>query len=227
MAAVIDWERIETVLLDMDGTLLDLHFDTYFWLEHLPLRYAELKGLELAAARQYIVSEIRSIQGSLNWYCTDYWSEMLQVDIIGLKIEVSDKIAIRPFCTEFLDALRAAGKDVVMVTNAHHDSLALKMQKTCLAPKFDRLITVHEFALPKEDPGCWREVDRIHPFCPERTLLIDDNLVALESARAYGIDYLLAITQPDSQAPRREIEGFDAIHSFDEIMPIGEVFHEQ
>lgn len=224
---MIDWERIDTVLLDMDGTLLDLHFDTFFWLEHLPLRYAELKGLELSAARQYIVSEIRSIQGSLNWYCTDYWSEKLQVDIIGLKVEVSHKIAIRPFCIEFLDALRSARKDVVMVTNAHHDSLSLKMEKTCLAPKFDRLITVHEFSLPKENPGCWHEVDRIQSFRPERTLLIDDNLVALESAREYGIQHLLAITQPDSQAPRREVEGFDAIHSFDEIMPVGEVSLEQ
>ena len=226
MAAVIDWERIDTVLLDMDGTLLDLHFDTYFWLEHLPCRYAELKGMELSAARQYVISEIRSIQGSLNWYCTDYWSETLQLDIIGLKTEISDKIAIRPFCIEFLDALRAARKDVVMVTNAHQDGLALKMEKTRLAPKFDRLITVHEFALPKEDPACWREVDRIHPFCGARTLLIDDNLVALASAREHGIEHLLAINQPDSQAPRRDIEGFDAIHSFDEIMPVAEVSYE-
>lgn len=223
---MIDWERIETVLLDMDGTLLDLHFDNYFWKEHLPLRYAELKGLEPQAARHYIVSETRRIQGSLNWYCTDYWSEMLEIDVVSLKHEVSHKVAPRPFCIDFLDALRAARKDVVMVTNAHHDSLSLKMEKTRLAQKFDRLITVHEFSLPKEDPGCWREVDRIHPFQADRTLLIDDNLVALESARDYGIRHLLAITQPDSREPRRVIEDFDAIHSFDEIMPVREMIHE-
>ena len=227
MAEAIDWKRIDTVLLDMDGTLLDLHFDNFFWQEHLPRRYAELKGLEPGAARQTIVAETRRIRGSLNWYCTDYWSEMLQVDVVGLKHEVSHKVAPRPFCSDFLDALRGARKDVVMVTNAHHDSLALKMEKTRLAEKFDRLITVHEFSLPKEDPGCWREVDRIHPFDAARTLLIDDNLVALDSARAYGIRHLLAISQPDSRGPRRDIEGFDAIHSFDEIMPVEEVNHER
>ena len=220
---MIDWAGIETVLLDMDGTLLDLHFDNYFWQEYLPLRYAALKGLEPLAAREYIASETHRIQGSLNWYCTDYWSDMLQVDVVSLKLEVSHKVAPRPFCIDFLDALRAAGKDVVMVTNAHHDSLALKMEKTGLAPKFDRLITVHEFALPKEDPGCWHEVHKRHPFRAEKTLLIDDNLLALESAREYGIGHLLAITQPDSRAPRREIEDFDAIHSFDEIMPVNEI----
>jgi HAD superfamily hydrolase (TIGR01509 family) len=220
---VIEWERIETVLLDMDGTLLDLHFDNYFWQEYLPMRYAELKGLEPVAARHHIVTRTSEIRGSLNWYSTDYWSEMLQVDIVELKHEVSHKVAIRPFCIDFLDALRVAGKDIVMVTNAHHDSLTLKMNITQLAHKFDRLITVHEFALPKEDPNCWQEVHKRHPFRGERTLLIDDNLHALESAREYGIDHLLAITQPDSQEPRRHIDDFDAIHSFDEIMPVSEV----
>jgi len=210
----------------MDGTLLDLHFDNYFWQEYLPLRYAELKGLDPEAARDYIVTSTRSIQGSLNWYSTDYWSETLQIDVVELKHEVSHKVAIRPYCIDFLDALRAAKKDIVMVTNAHHDSLALKMEKTRLAHKFDRLITVHEFSLPKEDPECWHEVDKRHPFDAAKTLLIDDNLHALESARSYGIAHLLAIYQPDSRSPRREIEHFDAIHSFDEILPIGETEHE-
>jgi 5'-nucleotidase len=222
VAISIPWETIDTVLLDMDGTLLDLHFDTYFWKEHLPRRYAEIKGLEPVAAKEYIITQIREIQGSLNWYCTDYWSETLQLDVIELKHEVSHKVAIRPFCIDFLDALRLANKDIVLVTNAHHDSLALKMEKTRLAHKFDRLITVHEFALPKEDPQCWHEVDRLHPFDPAKTLLIDDNLHALASAGVYGIDHLLAIYQPDSRAPRLDVEHFDAIHCFDEILPVNE-----
>ena len=223
---MIEWKQIETVLLDMDGTLLDLHFDNYFWQEHLPLRYAELKGLEPVTARQFIISETRKIQGSLNWYSTDYWSDLLQVDIVSLKHEVSHKVAPRPFCVDFLDALRAARKDIVMVTNAHQDSLSLKMDKTQLEHKFDRMITVHEFSRPKEDSECWREVDKRHPFRADKTLLIDDNLHALQSAREYGIGHLLAISQPDSRAPRREIEGFEAIHHFDEIMPVIEVSNE-
>jgi putative hydrolase of the HAD superfamily len=223
---MIEWQAIETVLLDMDGTLLDLHFDNFFWQEYLPLRYAEIKGLELQAAKHHIVTQTRKIEGSLNWYSTDYWSAMLEIDVVELKHEISHKVAMRPFCIDFLDALRVAKKDVVLVTNAHHDSLALKMDKTQLAHKFDRLITVHEFSLTKEDPKCWREVHKRHPFSAQKTLLIDDNLHALQSAREYGISNLLAIYQPDSQAPRREIDKFDAIHSFAEIMPIAEVIDE-
>ncbi len=217
---MIEWQSIETVLLDMDGTLLDLHFDNFFWREYLPLRYAEIKGMPLPEARNHIETQTREIEGSLNWYCTDYWSQMLEVDVVELKHEVSHKVAIRPYCIDFLDALREARKDVVMVTNAHHDSLALKMDKTRIADKFDRLITVHEFSLPKEDPQCWHEVHKRHPYTAERTLLFDDNLHALQTAREYGIGSLLAIYQPDSKAPRRQIEDFNAIHSFDEIMPI-------
>lgn len=224
---MIDWRSIETVLLDMDGTLLDLHFDNYFWQEHLPRRYAEIKGLDPRAAREHILTQTGKIEGSLNWYSTDYWSEMLELDVVELKHEVSHKVAIRPFCVDFLDALRTAGKNVVLVTNAHHDSLALKMEKTRLNHKFDRMITVHEFSLPKEDPRCWHEVNRRHPFVADKTLLIDDNLNALQSARDYGIARLLAIFQPDSKMPRRQISGFDAIHSFAEIMPVYEIQDER
>ncbi len=130
---MIEWQAIETVLLDMDGTLLDLHFDNFFWQEYLPLRYAEIKGVEVQAAKQHIVTQTRKIEGSLNWYSTDYWSAMLGIDVVELKHEIRHKVATRPFCIDFLDALRAAQKDVVLVTNAHHDSLALKMDKTQLA----------------------------------------------------------------------------------------------
>jgi len=217
---MIDWGRIDTVLLDMDGTLLDLHFDNYFWQEYLPRRYAEIKRLDPEQARHSINRQTRSIQGTLEWYSTDYWSEVLKLDVVELKHEVSHKVNVRPHCEDFLDALREAGKDVVMVTNAHHDSLNLKMKKTGIADKFDRLITVHEFSLPKENPECWLEVQQRHPFDPSRTLLIDDNLRVLQSAQEYGIDQLLAIFKPDSMAPVVDVMHFLAIHSFREIMPV-------
>ena len=217
---MLNWSQIETVLLDMDGTLLDLHFDNYFWQEHLPSRYAEIKSLDPQIARHQIQQQTNSIQGTLNWYSTDYWSQLLDVDIVQLKHEVSHKVAIRPYCVDFLEALRIAGKDVVMVTNAHQDSLSLKMAKTGISNKFDSLITVHDFSLPKENPDCWHEVHKRHPFDKDKTLLIDDNLKALKSALDFGITKILAVHKPDSMAPAIDVLDYPAIHSFQDIMPI-------
>jgi len=217
---MLDWPRIDTVLLDMDGTLLDLNFDNYFWLEYLPLRFAQENNLEHEEAKRLISQKTSALEGTLEWYSTTYWTQALGIDVVALKHEVRHRVTEMPFCHEFLDGLKAAKKDIVMVTNAHHDSLNLKMDKTGLAHKFDRLITVHEFSLPKENIQCWSEVQKIHPFDPTRTLLIDDNLNVLKSAEKYGIAHLVAIFQPDSQAPKKDVEHFQAIHTFAEILPV-------
>ena len=217
---MLDWTQIDTVLLDMDGTLLDLNFDNYFWLEYLPARFAETFNLPADEAKILINKKTQALEGTLEWYSTTYWTEALGIDVVALKHEVRHLVTVMPFCHEFLDSLKAAEKDIVMVTNAHHDSLNLKMDKTGLAHKFDKLISVHEFSLPKEDINCWLEVQKLHPFNPQRTLLIDDNLNVLKSAEQYGITNLLAIYQPDSKAAKKDVEHFQALHTFDEILPV-------
>lgn len=216
----LDWCSIDTVLLDMDGTLLDLHFDSFFWLEHLPVRYAEIHALEPQEARKWLHQRIMQERGSLNWYCLDYWSQELNVDIVALKKEMADRIAFRPQVKDFLDALGQAGLRRVIVTNAHQDSLALKLERTDLASRVDRILCSHDFGLPKEAVSFWELVAEIEPFTKARTLLIDDSLPVLESARNYGIQHLLAIAQPDSQVPARTVDvAFTTVTHFNEIIP--------
>ncbi len=103
---MFDWQNIDTVLLDMDGTLLDLHFDTFFWLEHLPLRYAEIHKMDEGEAREWLHDKIIQQQGTLNWYCLDYWTRELNVPITDLKVEIEEKIAFRPHVQDFLKILK-------------------------------------------------------------------------------------------------------------------------
>ena len=213
----LPWADIDTVLLDMDGTLLDLHFDNHFWLEHLPLRYAELHGISREAASAELLPLFRAHAGTLPWYCTDFWSRELNLSVRDLKREVADLIALRPDADTFLAALRAAGKRVVLITNAHRDSLSLKLEKVELAPYFDRLISSHDYGFPKEDQQFWFALQQDFPFEPARSLFIDDSLPILRSARRYGVAHLLAVRQPDSRGAAKDTEEFAAVEDYRQL----------
>jgi 5'-nucleotidase len=215
----LPWNTIETVLLDMDGTLLDLHFDNHFWREHVPLRFAERHGLDVESAKEQLFPKFRSVEGRMEWYCVDYWSRELGLDIAELKREVDHLIAVHPHVLDFLDRARNAGKRIVLVTNAHQKALDLKMQCTQLGGHFDALVCAHDYGRPKEDLSFWKWLSGREPFHPERSLFIDDSLPVLRAAREYGVRHLLCIRQPDSKGPQRDIDEFPAIHRFDEIFP--------
>lgn len=222
---LLDWNNIDTVLLDMDGTLLDLYFDNHFWLEHLPLRYAERHGVHEAHARAHLSDVFAAQRGTLNWYCVDYWSEQLQLDIGELKQEIKHLIAIRPHVEDFLLRLHdspssdGSPRDVWLVTNAHRKSLNIKMAHTRIERWFDRIICSHDYAQPKESAEFWRRLRAEHPFDPQRTLFIDDSASVLHAAQRFGIRYLLTLLQPDSRQAHREKTEFPGILHFDEIMP--------
>lgn len=216
---MIDWNQIDTVLLDMDGTLLDLHFDNFFWTEHLPRLYAAKHQISEKESNARLHGEFSAERGTLQWYCLDHWSQRLDMDIAALKREVQHMIGVRPFAIEFLARLRDSARDVVMVTNAHPKTLQIKMDNVDIASWFDRVVVSHDLRAPKEEQAFWHGLQALHPFDPARTLLIDDTEQVLDSARQYGIAHLLTLLQPDSQRLKRIATRFPGIHHFDEIMP--------
>jgi|TARA_R100000005_G_scaffold91315_1_gene63523 putative hydrolase of the HAD superfamily len=216
---MINWDSIDTVLLDMDGTLLDLHFDNYFWLDHLPRLYAEKHGIPEADATSALHGRFDGRQGTLDWYSLDYWSAQLDMDVPSLKQELRHMIRLRPHALEFLQRLHAGPREVVLVTNAHRKTLDIKMAQVDITPWFDRMVVSHDLAAPKEDQAFWHALQALHPFNPARTLLIDDTESVLQSAHDYGIAHLLTLLQPDSQLQKRLDTRFPGIHHFDEIMP--------
>ncbi len=218
---MLDWNCIDTVLLDMDGTLLDLHFDNYFWLEHLPREYARRHRITEAESSERLHGRLSSPIGSLEWYCLDHWSTQLDMDIPALKRELQHMVSVRPLALEFLESLRAGNFDVVMVTNAHRKTLDIKMAEVDITHWFDRVVISHDLQAPKEEQAFWHRLQALHPFNPARTLLIDDTERVLKSAQDYGIAHLLTLLQPDSRQEKRLATQFPGIHHFDEIMPAG------
>ncbi|HET7921167.1 MAG TPA: GMP/IMP nucleotidase [Gammaproteobacteria bacterium] len=212
------WTAVDSVLLDMDGTLLDLHFDNHFWLEQVPQRYAERRGLSLTEAKAELTPRFRRAEGTLQWYCLDHWSRELDMDIAALKREVAHLIRVLPDVEIFLQRARAAGKRLVLVTNAHQEALAIKLERTGLAACFDAIVSSHTLGQPKENAAFWPALHAIEPFEPAATLFVDDSLPVLRAARDYGIAQVVAMRQPDSRRPARYITEFRSIQTLAELL---------
>ncbi|HEY5807983.1 MAG TPA: GMP/IMP nucleotidase [Povalibacter sp.] len=208
-----DWQQIDTVLLDMDGTLLDLRFDNDFWLKLIPERFALRHSLTPEAALLELTPRFAAVQGTLDWYCTDYWSRELGLDIAGLKHEVREQVAFLPGAQAFLLELRRRQLRTVLLTNAHRDSLNIKAAQTQLTQYFDAVVSSHQYGAPKESEEFWRRAQTALDFDPARSLFVDDSLAVLRAAREFGVAQIYAITHPDSGAEVRIVTEFPAVRA--------------
>lgn len=216
---MITWHRVDTVLLDMDGTLLDLHFDNHFWQEYVPQRFAERHGVDVATARAEVAARYQKVAGTLQWYCVDYWTRELNLDIERLKHETADRVALHPRVVEFLAALRAHGKRAVLVTNAHGKALRLKLARTGLESHLDGIVCAHDLGHPKEQIAFWERLGESQPYDAAKSVLIDDTLPVLRAAQRYGIGQLVAIKRPDSRASERQVVEFPAVNGVADLIP--------
>ena len=185
----------------MDGTLLDLHFDNQFWVHHIPKKLAQQTGKTLQECYQEMDDAYAQVHGQLQWYCLDYWAERLQLDIMEAKRELEHLIQMREDSIPFLDALKASDRRVILVTNAHPDSLSLKVEKTKLDDHIDTLISTHQFGVSKESQSLWKQLHVHLDFDPNTTLFVDDSERILDAAKEFGIAYTMGISNPDSQKP--------------------------
>ena len=211
---MLDWSKISTVLLDMDGTILDLHFDNHFWLEHFPARYSEQHGISVEEAKQKLMSRYQELSGTIEWYCLDYWTELTQMPIPLIKREIQHLIQLRQDADEFLTALKQSGRKVILVTNAHPDALSLKIERTQLDKYFDVLYSTHEFGVVKESQLLWQRLQAKQGFDINKTLFVDDSLPVLKSAQKYGIKHILAVENPDSKKPENSFTDFTSISDY-------------
>jgi HAD superfamily hydrolase (TIGR01509 family) len=206
----VDWSGI--------GTLLDLNFDNRFWREIVPQRYARLHGMTLGEALESLAPRFAAKLGTLEWYCLDHWTRDLGLDLKTLKREHRAHIRFLPGAQDFLAKVRARGKRLVMVTNAHRDTFAVKAEHTGIDRLVDNVVCSHDFSAPKESAAFWHALERHAPFDVERTLLLEDSLPVLAAARAHGIRHIVAIRRPDSGEPPRATPGFDGVDGVFELV---------
>ncbi len=212
------WDRIDTILLDMDGTLLDKHFDDYFWEHYVPEIYAGKNDLTPLEARKELLARYKSIEGTLAWTDLDYWSEKLYLDIPALKLKINHLIQVHPYVVDFLQYCVNLGKKVHLVTNAHSKTLDIKMRKTEIGSYFDHIICSQDIGLPKEEPEFWERLESLLGFDKQRTLLADDNENVLKAAQTYGMGVQIFVARPSSRAEIFYSEKFPSIVYFKELI---------
>ena len=217
------WADIDTVLLDMDGTLLDRHFDDYFWEHHIPGIFAARHGLPPEEAQRQLLATYRTVQNTLQWADLHYWSERLGIDLVAEKAAIGHRVAVHPGVEEALHTMRRQGKALHLVTNAHPEALRIKMARSGLAPCFNSLLTSLEVGFAKEQAQFWLKLGDHIPHHRDRTLFVDDSERVLEEAARYGIGHLLHIARPSSVAAATPSRRFPSIAGFAALLAGGDL----
>jgi putative hydrolase of the HAD superfamily len=212
------WQGIDTVLLDMDGTLLDLAFDNHFWSRHVPREFARARAITLEQAQAQLRPRFRAREGTLPWYCIEHWSRELELDIAALKRRSAHRIRWLPGARQFLQRVRAQGKRLVLLTNAHPTTLAIKDARTQVLSYFHASFSSHSFGAPKEEARFWSTLARVESFDAARSLFVDDSPAVLRAARAAGIGLLYAVRRPDSRAAARSEDEFPSVDGVAELL---------
>jgi FMN phosphatase YigB (HAD superfamily) len=209
----LDWRDIDDVLLDMDGTLLDRHFDNFFFEEELPRRYAVKHGMEAGEAREKLFALYRTVEGELNWTDLHYWTKTLDIDVIAMTKEFDHMIGFLPHAEEFLRHLKTKGKRVHLVTNANMAGVAIKVAKTGLDRHVHRIVDAFEVGYLKMRSEYWPICQRLLGFEPKRTLYLDDDESCLNAAQRYGIGHIFHSAKSSSQLPPQRSERHRSIES--------------
>lgn len=195
---ILDWEAIDTVLLDMDGTLLDLAFDNYFWSVLIPQEYAKKNGMTLEESKQALLPHFIEIKGTLEWYNIDYWSNYLGFDVPALKMSIQERACFLPHAEFFLERLNSMEKRVIIATNADPIAFMIKNAKTQVGSHVEEVISSHDLGYPKEKQEFWHALQEQVGFDKDYTLFVDDSPGVLQSAYDYGIKQIAAIQKPDT-----------------------------
>jgi putative hydrolase of the HAD superfamily len=214
----VPWDAIDTVLMDMDGTLLDLNYDNQIFAHRLPAAFAKHHGLTLEAASQQLGDHMAKVSGTMDFYRLNYWRDLTGIDILALHEQAANLVCFLPGAAEFLQTLSEHGKRTLIVTNADRQSFAIKDRVLRLSPRVNQVISSHDLGIPKEENAFWVWLTEQHDLNPSTTLFVDDTARVLRAAEIFGIAHTLAVAQPDQQRPPRDMPGRPSFGHYDQLI---------
>ncbi len=218
IADMLDWSAVDSVFLDLDGTLLDLAYDNHIWLRRIPALYAERNGLSVDEAQALLAPKFRRWAGKIEWYSIDFWNQETGLDIAQIHRNEAARVSWLPGAQQFLNAVRARGKRLVLMTNSHPVILEIKNARVGVLDYFDAAFSSAQFGAPKEDPQFWIAAQQVEPHDPARTLFCDDNRAVLDAALRAGIDHVRAVRCADSSRPPHSHADYAAVDAVVDLL---------
>lgn len=194
---------IRIISLDMDGTLVNSRFVDKVWMEGMPRLYAERTGLDLPAAREYVIGEYMKIGSDhLEWYDLKFW-----IDKFGLSVGkeqllelYEDEIEVYPEVEEVLELL-SRNYELVVTSNAARDFIDIELDG--LEGYFREIFSAtSDFREVKKSPLLYGAICAHMNARPFEVLHIGDHYrYDYESALDAGLDALFLDRKGERQGP--------------------------
>lgn len=185
--------KIEAVVFDMDGVLIDAKDWHYYALnralEHFGYtisRSDHLSAFDGLPTRKKLemLSQERGLPRGLHGFLNDLKQQY-----------TTDQVHnnCRPiFVHEYaLSNLKARGYKLGLASNSVRNSVELMMQKSALSPYIDVMVSNEDVGKPKPDPEMYLTATRMLDVAPENTLVVEDNENGIKSAQAAGCNLLV------------------------------------
>ena len=218
ITSLVPWQHIDTVLLDMDGTILDLNYDNKIFGHLLPAAYAKQDDISAESAQERFSSHMMRLLGTMDFYRFDYWREFTGLEMVALHEQAAGLICFLPCADTFLEQLARCSKRVLIATNADRQSFVIKDKALNLTARVDEVISSHDYGVPKENDAFWQTLVEHTQLDPARTLFIDDTQRVLDAAKRFGIAQTLAVAYPDTRKPARETQGHPSFDHYDQLL---------
>ncbi len=210
----------DTIVFDLDGTLIDTAPDLLDSLNHC-LETAGMSAVEPAELRRFVGMGGRVMierafaaqQRALEQHVLD---ELLSVFLDHYTAGIPGRSALYPGLPEAMDRFEAAGYRFAICTNKLERLAVGLIDALGLSPRFSAICGADTFAFRKPDPRHLLETIGRAGGDPARSIMIGDSRTDIDTAKAAGIP-VVAVDFGYTDRHVREFEPSRIISHYDEL----------
>ncbi len=208
--------KVETVMLDLDGTIID-SVGIYYEIVKVTLQEMNLPEVSTAQIRR------------ANRDGRFLWEKLFPADMFGEQADLQDqawaiarrispamfkqRVTLLPGAADSLRQAAACGLKMAIVTSTPRQNMPAKLeplQEAGIFELFQEIITADDTKLKKPAPDPLRECCRRLAIAPEKSVYIGDTLIDIQAGKAAGTGTIGVLTGFDTRAMMQE-EKPDAI----------------